>query len=179
MVLLEDKVRDESRKAIVDLKRMGIKTIMLTGDNESAAKNVGAKVEVDEVYAQLLPEDKVRKIEELVARGHKIAMVGDGVNDSPALARASVGISMGAGTDVAIEEADIVLMTNDLRKIAEMVRISKRAYRTIMQNFYGTLSVDGLGVILAFLGFLNPLLAALIHVVSEFTFVMNSAKLIR
>ena len=179
VVLLEDKVRDESRKAIVDLKRMGIKTIMLTGDNESAAKNVGAKVEVDEVYAQLLPEDKVRKIEELVARGHKIAMVGDGVNDSPALARASVGISMGAGTDVAIEEADIVLMTNDLRKIAEMVRISKRAYRTIMQNFYGTLSVDGLGVILAFLGFLNPLLAALIHVVSEFTFVMNSAKLIR
>jgi Cd2+/Zn2+-exporting ATPase/Cu+-exporting ATPase len=86
---------------------------------------------------------------------------------------------MGTGTDVAIEEADIVLMTNDLRKIADIVRMSKSAYRTIMRNFYGTVSVDGLGVILAFLGFLNPLLAALIHVVSEFAFIMNSAKLIR
>ena len=158
---------------------MGIRTVMLTGDNEAPAKSVGAKVGVDEVYAQLLPQDKVEKIEELVARGHKIAMVGDGINDAPALARANVGISMGAGTDVAIEEADIVLMTNDLRKIADMVRMSKNAYNTIMQNFYGTVSVDGLGVILAFLGFLNPLLAALIHVVSEFAFIMNSAKLIR
>jgi len=86
---------------------------------------------------------------------------------------------MGAGTDVAIEEADIVLMTNDLSKIADMVRMSKTAYRTIMQNFYGTVGVDSLGVILAFLGFLNPLLAAVIHVVSEFTFIMNSAKLIK
>ena len=179
VVLVEDRVREESRKAIADLKRMGIKTIMLTGDNESAAKLVGAKVGVDEVYAQLLPADKVSKIEELVAHGHKIAMVGDGINDAPALAHANVGISMGTGTDVAIEEADIVLMTNDLRKIADIVRMSKGAYRTIMQNFYGTVSVDGLGVILAFLGFLNPLLAALIHVTSEFAFIMNSTRLIR
>jgi len=179
VILIEDKVRDESRKAIADLKQMGIKTIMLTGDNESAAKAVGAKVGVDEAYAQLLPEDKVNKIEELVAEGRRVAMVGDGINDAPALAHANVGISMGTGTDVAIEEADIVLMTNDLRKIADIVRMSNGAYRTIMQNFYGTISVDGIGVILAFLGFLNPLLAALIHVASEFAFIMNSAKQIR
>jgi Cd2+/Zn2+-exporting ATPase/Cu+-exporting ATPase len=178
-ILVEDKVRDESRKAIADLKRMGIRTVMLTGDNEAPAKSVGTKVGVDEVYAQLLPQEKVKKIEELVAQGHKMAMVGDGINDAPALARADVGISMGGGTDVAIEEADIVLMTNDLRKIADIVRMSKGAYRTIMQNFYGTISVDSLGVILAFLGFLNPLLAAVIHVVSEFTFIMNSVKLIK
>lgn len=179
MILVEDRVRDESREAMADLKRLGIRTVMLTGDNEYAAKAVGVKVGVDEVYAQLLPQDKVRKIEELVAKGHKIAMVGDGVNDAPALARANVGISIGAGTDVAIEEADVVLMTNDLSKIADMIRMSKRAYGTIMQNFYGTVTVDSLGVILAFLGFLNPLLAVLIHVVSEFTFIMNSTKLIR
>ena len=178
-ILVEDKVREESRKAIADLKRMGIKTIMLTGDNESAARNVGAKVGVDEVYAQLLPEDKVSKIEDLVASGHKIAMVGDGINDAPALAHANVGISMGTGSDVAIEEADIVLMTNDLRKIADTVRISKSAYRTIMQNFYGTITVDGIGVTLAFLGFLNPLLAAGIHVISELAFISNSARLMR
>jgi P-type E1-E2 ATPase len=106
-------------------------------------------------------------------------MVGDGLNDAPALAYAHVGIGMGTGTDVAIEEADILLMTNDLQKISYIIKASKKAYRTIMQNFYGTLTVDGVGVTLAFLGFLNPLLAAGIHVISELAFISNSARLIR
>jgi Cd2+/Zn2+-exporting ATPase/Cu+-exporting ATPase len=179
IIAISDRVRTESKKAIADLKRMGIKTVMLTGDNKQAAKTVGEEVGIDEVYAELLPEDKVSIIEGLVARGHKVAMVGDGINDAPALARANVGIGMGAGTDVAIEEADIVLMTNDLKKISDTVRMSKRTYGTIMQNFCGTVSVDGIGVVLAFLGFLNPLLAASIHVVSELIFILNSARLIR
>ncbi len=179
MLLLADEVREESKNAVADLKRMGIKTIMLTGDNEAAARTVGRDVGVDQIYAELLPQDKVAKIEELVASGRRVAMVGDGINDAPALARANVGIGMGAGTDVAIEEADLVLMTNDLRKIADMVKMSKTAYGTIMQNFYGTVGIDGLGVFLAFIGLLNPLLAALIHTGSEFVFIMNSAKMIR
>ena len=176
---ISDKVRKESREAVQHLERMGISTIMLTGDNKIAARNVGDQVGIDQVYAELLPPDKVTIVERLSASGQKIAMVGDGVNDAPALARANVGIGMGAGTDIAIEEADIVLMTNDLGKIPTIVSLSKKAYGAIMQNFYGTLIVDGIGLTLAFEGLLNPLFAAGIHVVSELVFILNSARLIR
>lgn len=179
MISFSDKVRAESRKAISELKKLGIRTVMLTGDNVSTANAVGKEVGIDEVHAQLLPQDKVRFVENLVSSGHRVAMVGDGINDAPALARSNVGIGMGAGTDVAIEEADIVLMTNDLQRIANVTMESKRAYRTIMTNFYGTISVDGVGVALAAMGLLNPLLAAAIHVTSELIFILNSARLIR
>jgi heavy metal translocating P-type ATPase len=179
VITISDRIRIESRRAIEDLRKMGIRTIMLTGDNRAIAQDVGKEVGIDEVHAELLPADKVAIVEKLVAEGHHVAMVGDGINDAPALARANVGIGMGAGTDVAIEEADIVLMTNDLQKIADVARLSRKAYRTIMVNFYGTLAVDGIGVTLAFLGFLNPLLAAGIHVTSELVFILNSARLIR
>jgi heavy metal translocating P-type ATPase len=179
VIAVADEVRRESRKALDDLKRMGIRTVMLTGDKKAVAQQVAGEVGIDEVHAELLPGDKVSIVEKLVAEGHAVAMVGDGINDAPALARANVGIGMGAGTDVAIEEADVVLMTNDLQRIADVVTLSRKAYRTIMVNFYGTLTVDGLGVSLAFLGLLNPLLAAGIHVTSELVFILNSARLIR
>ncbi len=178
-ITISDKVRRESKKAVSDLKEMGILTIMLTGDNNAAARAVAEEVGIEEVHAEMLPADKVAFVEKLVSEGRRVAMVGDGINDAPALARANVGIGMGGGTDVAIEEADIVLMTNDLQKITDIARMSKKAYRTIMANFYGTVAVDGIGVTLAFLGFLSPLLAAAIHVVSELIFILNSAKLIR
>ncbi len=176
---ISDRIRDESREAIQNLGKMGIATIMLTGDNRVAARSVGEQVGISQVYAELLPPDKVSFVERLSNSGRKIAMVGDGVNDAPALARANVGIGMGAGTDIAIEEADIVLMTNDLGKIPTIVSLSKKGYRAIMENFYGTLIVDGIGLTLAFQGLLNPLLAAGIHVVSELVFILNSARLIR
>lgn len=176
---ITDKIRDESREAVQELGKMGLSTIMLTGDNQVASKSVGDQVGIDEVHAELLPSDKVSYIEQLSASGRRIAMVGDGVNDAPALALATVGIGMGAGTDIAIEEADIVLMTNDLGRIPMIVRASKQAYGVIMQNFYGTLIVDGIGLGLAFQGLLNPLFAAGIHVVSELVFILNSARLIR
>jgi heavy metal translocating P-type ATPase len=179
MITFKDKIRDESKRAISDLKRLGIRTIMLTGDNSAIASSVAKEVGIEEIHSEMLPDEKVRFVENLVSSGHKVAMVGDGINDAPALARASVGIGMGAGTDVAIEEADIVLMTNDLEKIADLTKLSKKAYRTIMTNFYGTISIDGVGVALAAMGFLNPLLAAGIHVTSELIFILNSARLIR
>ena len=176
---ISDKVRDESREAVKELGRMGLSTIMLTGDNKVASKSVGEQVGIDEVHAELLPADKVSYIEQLSGSGRRIVMVGDGVNDAPALALANVGVGMGAGTDIAIEEADIVLMTNDLGRIPTIVKASKQAYGVIMQNFYGTLIVDGIGLGLAFQGLLNPLFAAGIHVVSELVFILNSARLIR
>ncbi|MDG6908021.1 MAG: cation-translocating P-type ATPase [Nitrososphaerota archaeon] len=179
MISITDMIRKESKDAISDLKKMGIRTIMLTGDNKNVAEAVAKEVGIDAVHAELLPDAKLSIVEDLVSKGHKVAMVGDGINDAPALARANVGIGMGAGTDVAIEEADIVLMTNDLQKIADVAKLSRKAYRTIMTNFYGTVTVDGIGVALAALGFLNPLLAAGIHVTSELIFILNSARLIR
>ncbi len=179
LIGISDRVREESRNAIRSMRKMGLSTIMLTGDNTESAKSVAGQVGIDETHAQLLPVDKISFVERLAAGGKRIAMVGDGVNDAPALARANVGIGMGQGTDVAVEEADVVLMTNDLGKIPTTIRTSKRAYGTIMQNFYGTLIVDGIGLGLAFQGLLNPLFAAGIHVVSELVFILNSARLIR
>ena len=176
---ISDAVRVESRSAVHQLGEMGISTIMLTGDNKSVADRIGDQTGIELVYPELLPPDKVTIIEHLSESGEKIAMVGDGINDAPALARANVGIGMGAGTDIAIEEADIVLMTNDLGKIPAIIKASKGAYRVILENFYGTLIVDGIGLALAFAGFLNPLFAAGIHVVSELIFILNSARLIR
>src|SRR6266704_741490 len=176
---ISDKVREESREAVKELGRMGLSTIMLTGDNRVASKSVSEQVGIDEVHAELQPADKVSYIEQLSGSRRRIVMVGDGVNDAPALALANVGVGMGAGTDIAIEEADIVLMTNDLGRIPTIVKASKQAYGVIMQNFYGTLIVDGIGLGLAFEGLLNPLFAAGIHVVSELVFILNSARLIR
>jgi heavy metal translocating P-type ATPase len=176
---ISDRVRTESRRAVEDLARLGISTVMLTGDNQVVARLVGDEVGIADVRSGMLPQDKVATVERLVADGRKVAMVGDGINDAPALARAEVGIGMGGGTDVAIEEADIVLMTNDLERVPETVVACRRAFRTIMTNFYGTLLVDGIGITLAFFGLLNPLLAAGIHVISELVFILNAARLIR
>lgn len=187
-ILLEDKLRKESKDAIARIRSMGLQTIMLTGDNEVIAEKVAKEVGVDKYYANLLPENKVSKIKEIVEiqkkvqkkRYSTVIMVGDGINDAPALAEADVGIAMGkTGTDVAIETADVVLMTEDLTKIPYLIRSSKRTVFTIQQNFFGTLLIDGIGFILAFIGLLNPLLAVVIHVGSELVFVLNSSRLLR
>jgi Cd2+/Zn2+-exporting ATPase/Cu+-exporting ATPase len=173
-----DVVRPEAAAAIAEVRRMGMRTVLLTGDAASIAHEVGSRLGVDEILAELLPEQKLDKVRELQRAGKRVAMVGDGINDAPALAQADVGIAMGSGTDVARESADVVLLGNDLLKLVEALRIARRCRGIIWQNFAGTLFVDGLGIVLAGFGFLNPLLAAFIHVSSELLFILNSTRLL-
>jgi len=173
-----DLLRPEAKTAIRNLKSMGLKTILLTGDSKTVAEAVGKGLGVDEISAELLPEQKVRRVEDLLGEGRKVVMVGDGINDAPALAQATVGVAMGSGTDVARESADVVLIGSDLSKLVQTLKTARRCRHTILQNFVGTLVVDSIGVGLAAFGFLNPLLAAFIHVSSEMVFILNSATLL-
>ncbi len=160
------------------LKAMGLNTILLTGDARKVATWTAKALKVDWVCPEMLPDEKMEYVKSLVDRGRRVAMVGDGVNDAPALTQASVGIAMGSGTDVARESADVVLIGNDLSKFVETIQIARRCRNIIMQNFWGTLVVDSIGVGMAAVGFLNPLLAAFIHVSSELIFILNSTRLL-
>ena len=175
---IEDVLRTEAVAAVRELRGMGVRTLLFTGDVEAVATAVGRQLGVDEVASGLLPDQKLERIRELKRLGRFVAMVGDGVNDGPALVEADVGIAMGTGTAVAIESADIVLLGSDLLKLVETVRIARRCRRVIMQNFGGTLAVDAVGILLASIGLLNPLLAAFIHVASELAFILNSTRLL-
>lgn len=177
-LIIADTLRPEATKAVQDLHSMGMKTVLLTGDTKAVADEIGRRLGVDEVAAELLPEDKLEYVSRLTKAGQNVVMVGDGVNDAPALMKANVGIAMGTGTDVAQESANVILIGNDLSKLVETLSIARRCRRTIMQNFVGTLVVDTVGVGLAAFGFLNPLLAAFIHVSSELAFILNSARLL-
>lgn len=177
-IVIADAVRPEARQAISAIHALGIKTILLTGDTKLVAEVVAKQLGITEVAATLLPEDKRQRVKRLVADGRRVAMVGDGVNDAPALIEAHVGVAMGSGTDVARESADVVLLGNDLLKFAETLSLARRTRRIIWANFAGTIGVDALGIGLAAFGLLNPLVAAFIHVVSELTFILNSARLL-
>jgi heavy metal translocating P-type ATPase len=176
--VIDDQLRVEAKQAIDELRSMGIQTVLLTGDTSSAAKRIGRELKLDDTVAELLPQEKLNHIKALQEFKRRVAMVGDGINDAPALAQADVGIAMGSGTDVAQKSADVVLIGSNLLKVAETLRIARRCRRIILQNFGGTLVVDAIGMLLAGFGILRPLLAVLIHVASELTFILNSARLI-
>jgi heavy metal translocating P-type ATPase len=177
-VTVADTIRPEARDAVAALHDLGLRTVLLTGDATRVATAVGQTLGVDECVAELLPDGKSAYVRNLVAEGRRVAMVGDGVNDAPALMAASVGIAMGSGTDVAREAADVVLLGNDLSKLVDTVRLARRTRGIILQNFVGTLTVDAIGVGLAAMGILTPLLAASVHVTSELGFILNSARLL-
>ena len=175
---IADRIRPEARAAITAIHALGARTVLLTGDARAVADSVAAELGIAEVAADLLPEEKCEFIRRLSADGRRVAMVGDGINDAPALIEAQVGVAMGSGTDVARESADVVLLGNDLATFADTLALARRTRRIIWVNFAGTLGVDALGIALAALGLLNPLLAAFIHVASELTFILNSARLL-
>jgi heavy metal translocating P-type ATPase len=179
---VSDAIREGAKVMIADLKKSGIKNIvMLTGDNPETAKHVSDQVGITEFRANLLPEDKIRIIKELQKGGAKVAMVGDGINDAPALVQANIGIAMGAmGTEAAMEAADIVLMQDKLEKIARARAISKKAFRTIKENiFVGVGVVHVLGITLVLLKIIGPVEAAAIHLLPDTLVFLNSIKLLR
>ena len=177
-ISIEDQIRTSAASAVKELEKMKIRVILLTGDSQSAAFVVADQMGIFHVHSDLLPEQKAVEVEVHTKKGRTVAMVGDGINDAPALSKATVGVAMGAGTDVARECADVVLIGNDLEKFVETVRIARRCRAIIFQNFYGTLIVDTIGIGMAAAGLLNPLLAAFIHVTSELTFILNSTRLL-
>ncbi|NOJ64055.1 copper-translocating P-type ATPase [Arthrobacter sp. 147(2020)] len=183
-VRLEDRVRDESLAAVKVLQARGVKVAMITGDARQVADAVGAELGIDEVFADVLPQDKDSKVAELQSRGLKVAMVGDGVNDAPALARAEVGIAIGAGTDVAMESAGVVLAGNDPRSVLAMIDLSRASYRKMIQNLvwatgYNLIAVPLAAGVLAFAGFvLSPAAGAVLMSVSTIVVALN-AQLLR
>jgi len=178
-ISIADTIRSEARQSVEEMKRLGCRVVLLTGDSWAVARAIGETLHVDEVFGEMMPEQKLEKIRALKSGGRIVAMVGDGINDAPALIEANVGIAMGTGTAIALESADMALATDNLLKIVEALKISKQSLRVIMFNFWGTIIVDIAGVSLAFFQLLTPLGAALIHVGSELGFILNSARLLR
>ena len=179
-IALADRLRQGAATAVRDLGDMGLEVLMLTGDSAASAGDVARVLDLNEnrVRAGLLPTDKEEVVRSLRRAGKCVAMVGDGVNDAPALSAADVGIAMGTGTDVAREAGDVVLVGSAPADLVETVRVARRARGIIMVNFVGTVVVDVAGMIAAGLGLLGPVAAALVHVVSESAFILNSARLV-
>lgn len=177
-IQVADRPRAQALAAVRAMRGMGYRLVLLTGDTAGAANAIGRGLGIDQVEGDLLPTDKQARIAAMKREGQWVAMLGDGINDSPAMVEAQVGIAMGSGADVARETADVVLIGNDLNKFVEVLRLARRMRRIILQNFVGTLAVDGIGMGMAAFGLLNPLSAALIHVASEMAFILNAARLL-
>ncbi len=174
---ISDPPREGSAEAIKELGRMGIKTELITGDTSASASAVAETLGIEEISSGLLPQQKAQRVDELIKSGRTVAMIGDGINDAPALARAHVGVAMGSGTELAHASAHVLLIGNDLKKFAASLKTARWCRRVIYQNFHGTLIVDAVGIALAAAGWVHPLLAAFIHVSSEMIFILNSTRL--
>ena len=184
VIAVADTLKEDAAHAVTEIKRMGIRTVMITGDNRYAAQAIANQVGIDSVLAEVMPQDKVNQIKKLQSQGRTVAMVGDGINDAPALAQANVGIAIGAGTDIAIEAADVTLMGTRLGGVVTAIKLSAATMRNIKQNLffafvYNTAGIPiAAGVLFPFIGLqLNPGIAALAMAASSLSVLTNALRL--
>jgi len=174
VLALADRLKSDARATAERLRQMGIQLVLLTGDNERAARAVAAAAGIDEVLAGVLPGEKAQLIRQMQAHGRRVAMVGDGINDAPALMQADVGVAIGAGSDIAVESADVVLVGGRLEAVVEAVELARRSYRLTVTNVVLALSFNGIGVLAAMTGRVAPVWAMLAMAVSVSMVLANS-----
>lgn len=179
VIAVADTLKPEAQEAVGALRSQGIEVVMLTGDNARTAAAIGRALGIDRVIADVLPSDKALAIKQLQAHGKVVAMVGDGVNDAPALATADIGIAIGSGSDVAKETGGIILVRNDVRDVVTGIRLSRATMRTIRRNLFWAFIYNAIGVPVAALGLLNPIIAAAAMALSSLSVIVNSALLKR
>jgi Cu+-exporting ATPase len=179
IVAVADTLKPEAKEAVTALRREGIEVILLTGDNQRTAQAIAREVGIDQVIAEVLPADKARVVQDLQRQGKVVAMVGDGVNDAPALAVADIGIAIGSGSDVAKETGGIILVKNDVRDVVAGIRLSRATMRKIKQNLFWAFIYNTVGIPVAALGFLNPMIAGAAMALSSLSVIVNSALLKR
>lgn len=181
MIMVADRIKGSVPEAIQELKsKYDLEIMLLTGDNRNTAREIGRQAEIDRIYAGQLPEEKVVVIKEKMNQGKRVCMIGDGVNDAPALATAAVGIAMGVlGSDIAIEAADIALMSDDIKKIPELIGLAQKTLRTITQNVWISMSINFGAIVLAAMGLMGPVVGALVHNLGSVLVVVHSAALLR
>jgi Cu+-exporting ATPase len=179
LIALRDEPRPESLPAISRLKKQGLKVMMITGDNQKTAEAIAKEIQIDEVIAEVLPQDKANKIKELKMQGNNVAFVGDGINDAPALAECDLGIAMGSGSDIAIETGSIILVQNNPEKVASAILLSKKTFSTIKQNLFWAFIYNTVGIPIAAFGLLSPIFASLAMSLSSVSVVTNSLRIKR